>query len=55
MMENKKMFRELNTVRKKVLLLSKLTGGTIVIFYLITSELPPLPLPCTLKLDREVT
>lgn len=39
-MENKKMFRELNTVRKKVLLLSKLTGGTIVIFYLITSELP---------------
>lgn len=30
----------LNTVRKKVLLLSKLTGGMIIIFYVFTSELP---------------
>ena len=30
----------LNTVRKKVLLLSKLAGGIIVFFYVFTSELP---------------
>lgn len=30
----------LNTVRKKVFLLSKLTGGIIVLFYVFTSELP---------------
>lgn len=30
----------LNTVRKKVLLLSKLTGGIIVLFYVFTSEIP---------------
>lgn len=30
----------LNTVRKKVLLLSKLAGGSIVLFYVFTSELP---------------
>ena len=30
----------LNTVRKKVLLLSKLAGGAIVLFYVFTSELP---------------
>lgn len=30
----------LNTVRKKVLLLSKLAGGIIVLFYVFTSELP---------------
>lgn len=30
----------LNTVRKKVLLLSKLTGGIICLFYIFTSELP---------------
>lgn len=30
----------LNTVRKKTLLLSKLVGGIIVLFYLFTSELP---------------
>lgn len=30
----------MNTVRKKVLLLSKLVGGIIVIFYLVTLELP---------------
>ncbi len=31
---------DLNTVRKKVLLLSKLAGGAIVLFYVLTSELP---------------
>lgn len=30
----------LNTIRKKVFLLSKLTGGIIVLFYIFTSELP---------------
>lgn len=30
----------LNTVRKKVFLLSKLTGGIIILFYVFTSELP---------------
>ena len=30
----------LNTVRKRVLLLSKLTGGIIVLFYVFTSKLP---------------
>lgn len=30
----------LSTVRKKVLLLSKLAGGSIVLFYIFTSELP---------------
>lgn len=30
----------LNTVRKKVFILSKLTGGIIVLFYVFTSELP---------------
>ena len=30
----------LTTVRKKTLLLSKLVGGIIVLFYLFTSELP---------------
>ena len=30
----------LNTVRKKVLLLSKLAGGIIIFFYVFTSELP---------------
>lgn len=30
----------LNTVRKKVLLLSKLAGGIIVLFYVFTTELP---------------
>lgn len=30
----------LNTVRKKVFVLSKLTGGIIVLFYVFTSELP---------------
>lgn len=30
----------LSTVRKKVLLLSKLVGGAIVLFYVLTSELP---------------
>ena len=29
----------LNTVRKKVLLLSKLAGGMICLFYVFTSEL----------------
>lgn len=37
---SKKLFG-LNTVRKKVLLLSKLLGGTILVFYLLTSELAP--------------
>ena len=31
---------QLTTIRKKTLLLSKLMGGTIVLFYLLTSELP---------------
>ena len=38
-----KMIKEwfsLNTIRKKILLLSKLTGGIIVLFYVFTSELP---------------
>lgn len=30
----------LNTVRKKVFLLSKLTGGILILFYMFTSELP---------------
>ncbi|WMJ77061.1 MULTISPECIES: HAMP domain-containing sensor histidine kinase [unclassified Sedimentibacter] len=30
----------LNTVRKKVFFLSKLTGGVIILFYVFTSELP---------------
>lgn len=30
----------LNTVRKKILLLSKLVGGVIILFYVFTSELP---------------
>lgn len=33
----------LNTVRKKVFLLSKLTGGIIILFYVFTSELPTNP------------
>ncbi|MDD2959149.1 MAG: HAMP domain-containing sensor histidine kinase [Lachnospiraceae bacterium] len=40
---NMKMIKKwfhLNTIRKKVLLLSKLTGGIIVLFYVFTSELP---------------
>lgn len=39
-MTKRKMIFGLNTVRKKVLLLSKLAGGSIVLFYLFTSELP---------------
>ncbi|MGI6059604.1 MAG: HAMP domain-containing sensor histidine kinase [Blautia sp.] len=31
---------QLTTIRKKTLLLSKLMGGSIVLFYLLTSELP---------------
>lgn len=30
----------LNTVRKKVFLLSKLTGGILILFYMFTSEMP---------------
>lgn len=39
-MKKKKVLFGLNTVRKKVLLLSKLVGGIIVLFYLVTLELP---------------
>lgn len=39
-MEKKQMPLSMNTVRKKVLLLSKLAGGMIVLFYLVTLELP---------------
>lgn len=39
-MEKIKKLLELNTVRKKVMMLSKLTGGIIVLFYLVTYELP---------------
>ena len=39
-MKKKNMFLGMNTIRKKVLLLSKCVGGTIVLFYILTMELP---------------
>lgn len=42
-MEKKKTYFGLNTVRKKVLMLSKLVGGVIVLFYLAVPELPGSP------------
>ena len=39
-MNKKNKWFTINTVRKKVFLLSKLAGGILVLFYIVTSELP---------------